>query len=155
MCSDKEQAIPTIDADQAHALLSSGHGYVDVRCVVSELGLFVCSTTALTGEASMFLRLTASENWRGRNGSSSGCGRTLTRRMHLVLGMFPITCRSRRKVSFLVLLAHWQWGPVWDRLECFISFFLKLKSMIDKFKLASATLIRHVPMCKNMWYHVL
>ncbi|KAG0531775.1 hypothetical protein BDA96_04G051300 [Sorghum bicolor] len=30
--SDKEQVIiPTIDADQAHALLSSGHGYVDVR----------------------------------------------------------------------------------------------------------------------------
>ncbi|KAG2648612.1 hypothetical protein PVAP13_1NG058100 [Panicum virgatum] len=29
--SDKEQALPTIDADQAHALLSSGHGYVDVR----------------------------------------------------------------------------------------------------------------------------
>ncbi|XP_066321263.1 thiosulfate sulfurtransferase 16, chloroplastic-like isoform X2 [Miscanthus floridulus] len=29
--SEKEQAIPTIDADQAHALLSSGHGYVDVR----------------------------------------------------------------------------------------------------------------------------
>ncbi|PWZ26089.1 hypothetical protein Zm00014a_001632 [Zea mays] len=30
-CSDKEQAVPTIDADEAHALLSSGHGYVDVR----------------------------------------------------------------------------------------------------------------------------
>ncbi|AQK60546.1 Thiosulfate sulfurtransferase 18 [Zea mays] len=29
--SDKEQAVPTIDADEAHALLSSGHGYVDVR----------------------------------------------------------------------------------------------------------------------------
>ncbi|CAL4889885.1 unnamed protein product [Urochloa decumbens] len=30
--SDKEQVIiPTIDADQAHALLSSGHGYIDVR----------------------------------------------------------------------------------------------------------------------------
>ncbi|CAN6202461.1 unnamed protein product [Urochloa humidicola] len=28
---DKEQVIPTIDADQAHALLSSGHGYIDVR----------------------------------------------------------------------------------------------------------------------------
>ncbi|CAL5060214.1 unnamed protein product [Urochloa decumbens] len=28
--SDKKQ-VPTIDADQAHALLSSGHGYIDVR----------------------------------------------------------------------------------------------------------------------------
>ncbi|KAF8685372.1 hypothetical protein HU200_043996 [Digitaria exilis] len=29
--SGKEQVIPTIDAEQAHALLSSGHGYIDVR----------------------------------------------------------------------------------------------------------------------------
>lgn len=33
ICSDKEQVIPAIDADQAHALLSSGHGYIDVRCI--------------------------------------------------------------------------------------------------------------------------
>ena len=35
ICSDNEQVLPTIDADQAHALLSSGHGYIDVRCVLN------------------------------------------------------------------------------------------------------------------------
>ncbi|XP_062224044.1 thiosulfate sulfurtransferase 18-like [Phragmites australis] len=29
--SDKQQDIPTVDADQARALLSSGHSYIDVR----------------------------------------------------------------------------------------------------------------------------
>jgi hypothetical protein len=33
--SDKEQVLPTIDADQAHALLISGHGYIDVRWVLN------------------------------------------------------------------------------------------------------------------------
>jgi hypothetical protein len=37
ICSDNEQVLPTIDADQAHALLSSGHGYIDVRCVLNGL----------------------------------------------------------------------------------------------------------------------
>ncbi|XP_066321262.1 thiosulfate sulfurtransferase 16, chloroplastic-like isoform X1 [Miscanthus floridulus] len=48
--SEKEQAIPTIDADQAHALLSSGHGYVDVR--------YACT---IYTEASMILRSAANE----------------------------------------------------------------------------------------------
>ncbi|TVU32650.1 hypothetical protein EJB05_24391, partial [Eragrostis curvula] len=29
--SEKLQDLPTIDADQAHALVNSGHGYIDVR----------------------------------------------------------------------------------------------------------------------------
>ncbi|CAO2044593.1 unnamed protein product, partial [Urochloa humidicola] len=39
--SDKEQVIPTIDADQAHALLNSGHGYIDVRCMQAVLFMFL------------------------------------------------------------------------------------------------------------------
>jgi len=73
-------------------------------------------------------------NWRGRNGSSPGCGRTSTRRMHPVLGMFPTTCQSQ----FLDSACSLTVGACWDRLGCILLFvFLETKSVIDfEFKLA-------------------
>jgi hypothetical protein len=117
ICSDKEQVIPTIDADQARALLNSGHGYIDVRCALN-WSMWVdclCLLEKLPWSYDRQLQINLlSMKWN----ESSGCERTLTRPTHLVLTMFPTTCQSHLKVSFLIprllVRTSLDWGVLFE-----------------------------------------
>jgi len=136
MCREKEQAIPTIDADQAHALLSSGHGYVDVRyaCTVYTEASMVLRSAAneLTGTKWIFSRMR--EDFDKAHASGA-------RNVPYYLSVTP-------QGQFLDSACSLTVGACGDRLVCFLLLFvfLETKSVIDiDFKLASFTLIKHVP----------